>query len=101
MLSNLHGSQPAHRRKICMCCHVWRMSGWRLKACAWQEDDGEYDPTAADEEFADAAGGEGRQREEEAEEAEFDEAAFDEAERKQRVLSGTLLAHMTCMSCSA
>jgi len=47
-----------------------------------QEDDGEYDPAAADDEFAEA-GGEGRQRQEAEEEAEFDEAAFDEAERKR------------------
>lgn len=30
MLSNLHGSQPAHRCKICMCCHVWRMRCGRM-----------------------------------------------------------------------
>jgi len=56
-----------------------------------QEDDGEYDPAAADDEFAEA-GGEGRQRQEAEEEAEFDEAAFDEAERKRRALSGAPVA---------
>jgi len=67
-----------------------------------QEDDGEYDPAAADDEFAEA-GGEGRQRQEAEEEAEFDEAAFDEAERKRRALSGAPVARSQralCGSCS-
>lgn len=55
--------------------------------CAWQEGDDEYDPTAADDEFAEANGG-GLPQEaaEEEEEAEFDEAAIEDEERNERKL---------------
>ena len=61
---------------------------------ARQEGDEEYDPTAADDEFA-GADGEGPQQgpaDEEEEEAEFDEAAIADEERNER----TLMAGMPC-----
>lgn len=57
------------------------------KRCTWQEGDEEYDPTAADDEFAEAnAAGLPQAAAEEEEEAEFDEAAIEDEERKERTL---------------
>ena len=57
------------------------------RRCARQEGDEEYDPAAADDEFAGANGaGPLQEAAEEEEETEFDEAAIADEERNERKL---------------
>lgn len=66
--------------------------------CALQEGDEEYDPAAADDEFAEANGEGPPQEAAEEEEAEFDEAAIEDEERNERRLmaGAPVSCHTTC-----